>query len=135
MINFNQHQILSIDLSMANRDMKIITASTINSSFTHLESLSLDNIESDILLSLLSHLASLPRLFSLFIDQWSEFQALSDCYVLIFNLPKLKYLKCLVNESRNANITVLLPMPASQRVSTTSQDLSTIITYTPHFMH
>jgi hypothetical protein len=100
------------------------------------------NIESDILLPLLSHLASLPRLFSLLIDQWSEFQALSDCYALIFNLSKLRYLKFLVNESRNANITVSLPMPDSQRVSTieylvidhpcTSQDLSIIISYTPY---
>ncbi len=141
-MDLNQHQILSIDLSTANRDMRIITASTINSSFTHLESLTLDTMESDILLPLLSHLASLPRLFSLVINQWNELEELSDFYELIFDLPKLKYMKFFVTGYGHSNAIVSLPMPPSQSVSTieylvishscTSQDLSTIIAYTPH---
>jgi hypothetical protein len=141
-INFNKHQILSIDLMMVNRNIEIITVSAMNSSFTHLESLTLNNIEPDILLSLLSHLASLPRLFSLLIVQWSKVERLSDCYGLIFNLPKLRYLKLFVNENQNSNVAVSLPIPTSQPVSTidflvidhpcTSQDLSNIISYTPN---
>jgi hypothetical protein len=145
MINLNQHQILSINLWLANKDMEIITASAINSSFTRLESLTLDNIEPDVLIPLLSHLASLPRLFSLLIMQWSKFQELSDCYALIFNLPKLRYLRFFVNEYRHSNVTVSLPMPSSQSASTieylvidhpcNSQDLSNIVAYTPHLSH
>jgi len=141
-LDFNQHQILSIDLSMVNTDFRIITASAINSSFTHLESLTLDHIEPDILISLLSNLVFLPRLFSLIINQWSKFKELRDCYALIFNLPKLKYLKFFVNESPHSNSAVSLSIPAIQPVSTieylvidhrcNSQDLSNIISYTPH---
>jgi len=141
-INFNQHQILSINLLTVNRDIGIIITSPINSSFTRLKSLTLNGIESDILLLLLSHLASLPRLFSLLIFQWIKLDELSDCYVLILNLPKLKYLKFFVNENQPPNVTVSLPIPAYQPVSRieflvidhpcTSQDLSNIISYTPH---
>jgi hypothetical protein len=142
MINLNQHQILSINLLMVNKDMKIITASAINSSFTRLESLTLDNIEPDILIPLLSNLAFLPRLFSLVINQWSKFEELSDCYTLILNLPKLKYFKFFINEDQHSNVTISLPMPSSQSANTieylvidhpcNSQDLSNIISYTPN---
>lgn len=136
-INFNQHQILSINLLTVNRDIGILTTSSINSSFTRLESLTLNGIESDILLLLLYHLASLPRLFSLLIFQWIKLDELSDCYALILNLSKLKYLKFFVNGNQPSNVTVSLPIPAYQPVSRieflvidhpcTSQDLSNII--------
>jgi hypothetical protein len=127
---------------MLYKDIEVITSSAINSSFIHLESLNLENTELDILLPLLSHLASLPRLFSLVINQWTGFQALNDCYILIFNLSKLKYFKFFVNQSENSNGALPLPMPASQSSSTieylvidhpcTSQDFSTIISYIPY---
>jgi hypothetical protein len=117
--------------------MEIITASSINSSFIHLKSLTLDTMESDILLPLLSHLASLPRLFSLVINQWNELQELSDFYELIFDLTKLKYMKFFVTGYEHSNAILSLSMPPSQSVSTieylvidhscTLQDLSTII--------
>jgi hypothetical protein len=127
---------------MLNSDMGVITASVINSSFTHLESLTLDTMDPDILLILLFHLASLPRLFSLIINQQKELQELNDFYLFIFNLPKLKYLKFSVDVYPISNVTVSLPMPPSQRSSTieylvidhpcNSQDLSNIIAYTRH---
>ncbi len=127
---------------MATKDMKVITASTINSSFTHLESLTLHRMEPNILLSLLFHLASLPRLFSLLINQQEKLQELDDFYLFIFNLPKLKYLKFSIDGYPTSNVTVSLPMPPSQPSSTieylvinhpcTFHDLSTIISYTPH---
>jgi hypothetical protein len=145
MIDFNQHQILSINLWMVEEDIAIITASTINSLFSNLESLTLGEIEPDILLPLLSHLALLPRLFSLFIMRLSGFQELSDCYVLIFNLPKLKYLRFHATGYRHSNIIVSPAMPPSQSISTieylvidhlcTSQDLANIISYTRHLSH
>jgi hypothetical protein len=74
--------------------------------------------------------------------QWMKLEKLSDCYVLILNLPKLRYLKFFINEDQDSNVIVSLPLPPSQPVSTidylvidhpcTSQDLSNIISYTPH---
>ncbi len=122
--------------------MRVITASVINSSFTHLESLSLDTMDPDILLTLLYHLASLPRLFSLTINQNNELEELKHYYLFIFNLPKLKYLKLSVNAYPTSNVIVSLPMPANQPSSTieylvidhptNSQDLSNVISYMPH---
>ncbi len=139
-MNLNQHQILSIHLLIPNKDIEILTASSINSSFTRLESLTLDTMQPNILLNLLFDLASLPRLFSLVIMHWDELQELGDFYELIFNLPKLKYMKFYVS-GYSAGI-VSLPMPSSQSVSTiehlvvshpcTSQELSTIIAYIPN---
>jgi hypothetical protein len=141
-LDFNQHQILSIDLSMLNRDMGVITASVINSSFTRLESLTLDEMDPDIFLTLLFHLASLPRLFSLIINQQKELQELNHFYRFIFNLPKLKYLKFSVDGYPISDVTVSLPMPPSQPSSAieylvinhpcNSQELSNIMSYTPH---
>jgi hypothetical protein len=99
-------------------------------------------MDPDILLTLLYHLASLPRLFSLIINQDKELEELKDYYLFIFNLPKLKYLKFSINTYRTSNVTVSLPMPANQPSSTieylvidyscNSQDLSNVISYTPH---
>ncbi len=141
-MNLNQHKIFSIHWLFPNKDIEIITSSCINSSFTRLESLTLDMMEPNTLLKLLSDLASLPHLFSLVIMQWNEFEELSDFYELIFNLPKLKYMKFLVSGYGYSDEIVSLPMPPSQPISTiehlvishrcTSQDLSTMIAYTPN---
>jgi hypothetical protein len=74
--------------------------------------------------------------------QWMKLEELSNCYALIFNLPKLRYLKFFVNEYRHSNVTVSLPMSSNQPTNTieylvidhpcNSQDLSNIISYTPH---
>jgi len=127
---------------MLNGDMRVITASVINSSFTHLESLILDTMDPEILLTLLFYLPSLPRLFSLVINQHKNLQELNHFYLFIFNLSKLKYLKFSLDGYPISNVTVSLPMPTSQPSSTieylvidhpcNSQDLSNIISYTPH---
>ncbi len=145
MIHFNQQQTLSISLSMLNMDMAIIIASTINSSFTRLESLSIGGIELEILLPLLSRLASLPRLFSLTINRSNTYQRLNNCYALIFKLPKLKFLKLSVLKSEDFNGTIGLPMPSSQSSTVIkylvidhpciSQDLSNILLHTLELSH
>ncbi len=83
---------------------------SIDSSFNHLESLFLINIDSNILTLLLSTLPNVPRLFSLSIVWLND---LSDVYRLIFSLSKLKYAKC---SSDDYGISVL-PMATYERLN------------------
>jgi hypothetical protein len=100
-------------------------------------------MDSDILLTLLFHLASLSRLFPLIINQQEELRDINAFYRFIFNLPKLKYLKLSIYAYWTSNANVSLPMPPDQPFTSTieyffidypcnSQDLSNIISYTPH---
>ncbi len=140
LMDFNQHQILSIHLSTSNEDIGVITACSIDSSFSHLESLVIGPMEADILMSLIFDLSSLPRLFSLSIDISNNLQELNEIYELVFHLPKLRFMKLSTNGYRN--VTLSLPMAPSQSFSPiehlvidhscTSQNLSTILSYTPH---
>ena len=142
-MEFNRYQIFSVHLSSTlNQDVGIVTACSLDSSFIHLESLSIDSIESDTLFSLLPTLSSLPRLFSLSIDLSSDSRELTKVYELVLHLPKLKFFKLSTHEYGDHPVTLSLPMTSSQSLSPiehliiehsfTSTDLSAILSYTPH---
>jgi hypothetical protein len=138
----NKNQILSINL-WALEDMdEIISSITFDSSFNSLESLIFNTMEPDVLNSLLQKLSSLPRLFSLTIDAWSSQKHLGDVYRLLFNLPKLRYLKYNGLECDDSNVTISLPVAANKQMTAIEHlmidhpcavdELFAILSYTPH---
>ncbi|CAF4419487.1 unnamed protein product, partial [Rotaria sp. Silwood2] len=138
----NKNQIYSVHLWISTDDNHIISSFTIDSSFIRLESLVFSPIEPDLLISLLPKLTHLPHLFSLTIDTWYALKDLGNIYQLIFNLPKLKYVKYTATESDDFDVTVSLPIAANdQQVSTIEyliidhpcayDELYNIISYTP----
>jgi len=91
-----------------------------------------------ILCSLIPDLICLPRLFSLTIDMEYNSEYLDDIYQPIFALQKLRYLKCLAEES---DVNVSIPFALNNQFSTiedliinhscTFDELSVILSYTP----
>ncbi|CAF1363935.1 unnamed protein product [Rotaria sordida] len=144
-LHFNKNQIFSIHLWISENTNQIISSFTIDSSFNCLESLIFDSIEPDILISLLPKLICLPRLFSLIIDTCSIEKDLGDIYRLIFNLPKLKYIKYTAIESNDFDIKISLPIATNEQISSIEHlimdhpcaldELFVIISYTPHLRH
>jgi hypothetical protein len=80
-ILLNKHQIFSIHLCRSENMSQIISSFTIDSLFNRLESLALNQIEPDLLTSLLTNLICLPRLFSLNIG---NFRNLLDLLFVLF---------------------------------------------------
>ncbi|CAF4138930.1 unnamed protein product [Rotaria sordida] len=144
-LHFNKNQIFSIHLWISENTNQIISSFTIDSSFNCLESLIFDSIEPDILISLLPKLICLPRLFSLIIDTCSIEKDLGDIYRLIFNLPKLKYIKYTAIESNDFDIKISLPIATNEQISSIEHlimdhpcaldELFVIISYTPYLRH
>jgi hypothetical protein len=110
---------------------------TIDSSLNRLESLVIHRIEPAKLISFLIDLACLPRLFSLSIDTWNDFENLNDVYRLILALPILKYNKFLLCGDDSS---ITLPMANNKQLSTikylvidhscTFNELASIVSYT-----
>ncbi|CAF0869307.1 unnamed protein product [Rotaria sordida] len=144
-ILLNKDQIFSIHLTSSTHNNQIISLLNIDSSFIHLESLFFSSIELNILTLLLPKLTQLPRFFSLTIDTRQTLKDLSDVYRLIFNLPKLKYIKFSAVEPENIDVTVSLPITTNKQVSTIKylvidhpcafNELFTIISYTSQICH
>ncbi|CAF5026192.1 unnamed protein product [Rotaria sp. Silwood1] len=138
---YNKNQVLSIHLWLSTNNNQIMSSFTIDLSFIRLESLVFSLIEPDLLISLLPKLTNLPRLFSLTIDTWSDLKDLGNIYQLIFNLPKLRYIKYIAMESNDVDITISLPIATNKQVNAIEyliidhpcayDELSTIISYTP----
>ncbi|CAF1491711.1 unnamed protein product [Rotaria sordida] len=89
----NKHRIISLSLTNFYLYNSTFTRFNIDSSFSRLESLVLDNMKSNELIPLLINLISLPRLFSLTIYYDDDLKDLSNIYQIIFNLPMLNYYK------------------------------------------
>ncbi|CAF1337297.1 unnamed protein product [Rotaria sordida] len=144
-LHFNKGQIFSIHLWTSENTNQIISTFTIDSSFNCLESFVFYAIKSNVLISLLPTLTCLPRLFSLTIEIWSNIKDLGNIYRLIFNLPKLKYIKFKAMESSDFNITISLPIATNEQISSIEHliiehpcafdELSAITSYTPHLHH
>ncbi|CAF4459519.1 unnamed protein product [Rotaria sp. Silwood2] len=142
LILLNKYQIHSLHLCISSQNEQFFSSFSINSSFDHLESLVLSEIEPTIFIEFLSNLTCLPRLFSLTIDMLYNSTELSDIYQLIFALPKLKYLKCSAEDS---DINVSLPFSLKGQFSTIEyliinhscsfNELSAILTYTRQLRH
>ncbi|CAF4217004.1 unnamed protein product [Rotaria sp. Silwood2] len=141
-LRLNKDQIFSIHLWLSENTSQIISSLNIDSSFIRLESLIFNSIEPDLLNTLLSKLICLPRLFSLIIDTWSTQKELGDTYRLIFNLPKLKYIKYTAMESNDIDITISLPIVTDEQLTSIEHliidhpcaidELFAITSYTPN---
>ncbi|CAF4459716.1 unnamed protein product, partial [Adineta steineri] len=92
----NSHRILSLHLADYSIEQLLIDTffnhCIIDSSFQRLESIILKGIKTKKLLTTLSYLKSLPRLFTLtiYIND-KNYADLGNIYPLIFSLPTLKY--------------------------------------------
>ncbi|CAF1452423.1 unnamed protein product [Adineta steineri] len=141
-LDYRYHQIISLH-SFGENTTKIISTIQSNlSSFQSLQSLVLYCIKSDILSSLIHQLASLPNFYSLTLDLWIEKQNHTNIYQLIFNLPKLKYLKYRTMDTNDIDIVISLPIATDQQKTSIEyfimdhgcsiKDLFTLLSYTPN---
>ncbi|CAF4004725.1 unnamed protein product [Adineta steineri] len=144
-LHYHHHQIISIH-SYGENTAKIISIIKSNLSlFQSLQSLNLYPIKSNILSSLIHQLASLPNLYSLAIDLWAKEQNHTNIYQLMFNLPKLKYLKYGSFDSLDFNIVLSLPIATDQQKTSIEyfimdhgcsiKDLFTLLSYTPQIRY
>ncbi|CAF3732809.1 unnamed protein product [Rotaria sp. Silwood1] len=141
-LHLNKDQIFSILLWLSENTNQITSSLNIDSSFIRLESLIFNAIEADLLTTLLPKLICLLRLFSLIINTWSTQKELGDTYRLIFNLPKLKYIKYTAMESNDIDITISLPIATNEQLTSIEHliidhpcaidELFAITSYTPH---
>ncbi|CAF3608334.1 unnamed protein product [Rotaria sp. Silwood1] len=138
----NKHQIFSFDLFSPLKHKQFFSSFSIDSSFDHLESLTLNYLDADVLMSILFNLSSLPRLFSLTINMWNVLEDLTDIYRTILALPMLKFFKFSIGSS---DLSISLPIVTNKQFSTieylimdhfcTRSELFTIISYTPQLRH
>ncbi|CAF1495928.1 unnamed protein product, partial [Rotaria sordida] len=138
----NKHQIISLHMWSSLQNSGFFSSFSIDSSFNRLESIVINEISSTILISFLTNLTSLPRLFSLTIDTQSSLRDLNEVYRLIFALPKLKYIKI---SAEPTIISISLPIATNEQFSTieyfvinhdcTLNVLCTLISYTPQLCH
>ncbi|CAF1074655.1 unnamed protein product [Adineta steineri] len=115
----------------------------IDSSFHRLESILLNDIKKEKLLTTLFYLNALPRLFSLtiYIND-DDYYDLGNIYSLIFSLPTLKYNQ-LATHAREIQITI--PHAINKKSSTiehlvvhhpcTFNQLNSLLHYTPQLRH
>ncbi|CAF2103335.1 unnamed protein product [Rotaria magnacalcarata] len=139
---FNKKQLLSLHLWSTENTNQIASSIIFDSSFNSLQSLIFYTIDIDLLTSILPKLTCLPRLFSLAIDTWSHPKNLGDIYRLIFNLPKLKFVRFTATEADNDDVTISLPIATNEQMGSIEylimshpcafDELFAIISYTPN---
>jgi hypothetical protein len=142
MILLNRHQIFSLDLYLPLKTNHFFSSFFVDSSFYRLESLLLNRLDPDLLMSVLLKLPSLPRLFSLTIDMLNVLNDLADIYQIFFTLPILKYYKFSIG---NIDLSISLPISTNKQYSTiehlvidhscTFSQLFSILSYTPQLCH
>ncbi|CAF1276540.1 unnamed protein product [Adineta steineri] len=119
-----QHQTHSISFIISKKSMnKLLISFQIDRSFNNLQSIRIDNIPKDKLISLLIHLSELPCVHSLNIQTTDSIEDLSQIYQLIFSLPKLKS-----NELYLCGNECSISIP-------TFDELNALISYTPNLRH
>ncbi|CAF1219529.1 unnamed protein product [Adineta steineri] len=138
-IVLNKQQIFSIHMWLPSRTEQLCAEFTINSTFSRLESLVLEGMPSEQIMSLLIELPCLPHLFSLTIHNIKDHSKdLTNIYQMVFTLPLLKYFKYTTNDVDTS--TSLLSTTHKQfstieymvmRHCCTFEQLSSIISYTP----
>ncbi|CAF0851392.1 unnamed protein product [Adineta steineri] len=143
----NSHRILSLHLADYSIEQLLIDTffnhCIIDSSFHRLESIFLKGIKIKKLLTTLSYLKSLPRLFSLtiYIND-KNYVDLGNIYLLIFSLPTLKYNQLYVP---GVEIQINIPHVINKTFSTieylvighfcTLNQLNSLLHYTPQLRH
>jgi len=143
--NYNEikHQICSIYFQLPKSYInQLLTLLTIDFSFNHLQSLLIEDIQEDKLISLLINLSDLPCLFSLNIKTIHLIEDLNNIYQLIFALPTLKYNKLYlygnecsisISMSNNKQLSTIEYLHIAHRY--TFHELSALISYTPELRH
>jgi len=143
MMCLNRQQIYSIDFCMSSYIKKFFSSSfLIDSSLNHLESIVFGELNSEILVSVLIKLTSLPRLFSLTMHMPDGLENPNEIYRLLFNLPMLKYYKFTRGDPY---LSVSLPLATNEQISSIEHldiehyfnlnELSIITSYTPQLRH
>ncbi|CAF1509616.1 unnamed protein product [Rotaria sordida] len=138
-----KHQIYSINFQIPVHINQLLTSFIIDSSFNHLQSLIIEDIQSDKLISFLNTLKSLPRLFSLDIRTMHVMGDLNNIYQLIFALPTLKYNKL---DLYGNECSISIPMATTGKPFSTIEylhidhyytfdELSALISYTAKLRH
>ena len=138
LIHSTRNQILSLKLSHPIFNGTEILPLTIDSSFTRLESLTLQFTNPTHIIPLLVGLTALPRLFSLYINSYEELDEIDNIYQIIFNIPMLKYNKVSFDAMETS---IPLSIPTSGQFSRIEQlildhpcaldELIVILSYTP----
>ncbi|CAF1276977.1 unnamed protein product [Adineta steineri] len=115
---------------------------SIDYSYNNLQSIFIEDIKKDQLISLLNHLRDLPCLYLLNIKSGDSFEDLNEIYQLIFSLPKLKSNKLsLYGDEHTISIPIsnnpqLSPITYLQIAhSYTFDELSALLSYTPSLHH
>ena len=136
---------IAFHIYLSPRNNSSLELYSFDSSFDHLESISLIGIHPHALRSSLIRLSAVPRLYSLTIDTWNDFNDLQWIYRSIFALPTLKFYKFTISESRNRIYQISLPMANRNERSTMKylhmvhscsiNELEHIVSYTPELRH
>ncbi|CAF3820229.1 unnamed protein product [Rotaria sordida] len=138
----NKYRIVSLYL---HDQLDIISQSSLdnnNSSFSRLESLVLNQVQCQKLISIFPILTSLPRLFSITINFIDNTIDLTEIYRLIFLLP---YLKKVELSARRNSLMISLPMNTYEHYSSIKhliikhvcyvEELIVLLPYTPRLTH
>jgi len=138
----NRNQIYSLNLYLPLRTNDFFSSFVFDSSLDHLKSLSLNQLEPDLLLSVLFNLSTLPRLSSLKVDTFNVMKRATDIYRIVFTLPMLNYFNFKTN---NSVLLISLPTPTDQQYSPikylilnhccTFAELAAIVSYTPQLRY
>jgi hypothetical protein len=142
MILHYKHRLISLVIGIPLIANKFFEKYTIDSSYNHLKSLKLVEININKLESLLRNLKPLSRLFTLTIKLCDIQENLTNVYQLIFDLPALKYMKV----SYNFDQTSIHLLPALIKQSSTIEyfiidhackfnDFIKILAYVPRLTH
>jgi len=121
---------------------RFFSSLTIDSSFNRLESINIQQIETDLLIPFLTNLASLPRLFSLTIYVRNVFKNLNKIYRLIFALPMLKFHEVAFIDDNPPSTLSMATKKEQSRIeffniihSCTFNEITRLVSYTPDLYH
>ncbi len=134
----NRHQIFSLDLRFPLTRNHFFSSFTIDSSLDRLQSLTLNYLNPDLLMSLLVNLPNLPRLSSLNINMQNVLIDLTNIYRIILTIPMLKYYRF---STDSLDSPISLPTSTNEQLTTIEylvidhscsfNELATIISYIP----
>ncbi len=141
----NLTRIISLNIPNPLAIKSFLSSFSINISFIRLESLNLGRTNSDYLITLLTCLKSLPRLFSLSISIINSPDNINTIYQLITALPVLKYCKISSENGEPIFSIPIFPRQNEQKESTIEHliingvcrldQLDAILSYTPRLTH
>ena len=143
-LHCNKDQIVIIYLTMSSLPIKEFFSSfSFDSSFNRLDTLHLDNFQSDILIRFLKNLSHLPGLTSFTISISDKSIDLTDVYQIILTLPALKSYKLFANGQQFSSLLPIATLDEQLRTierldirnHCSFNDCLSIISHTPKLSH